>query len=128
MKLEADVIVVGGGPAGLALACELRLAGLDVLVLERRAECVSNLPGMGMHGGRWLYLGLRDDAPAGVDVPGSLQTVRARLASRCRAWTAQPRCWCGRMATPATRRPDRKSSGRLWSIRNPAYIIRASIP
>jgi hypothetical protein len=32
-----------------------------------------------LHGGRWLYLRLRDDGPAGVDVPGSLQTVRAAL-------------------------------------------------
>ncbi|GAA3221216.1 FAD-dependent monooxygenase [Nonomuraea helvata] len=33
-----DVIVVGGGPTGLFLACELRLAGIQPLVLERRPE------------------------------------------------------------------------------------------
>lgn len=33
-----DVVIVGGGPTGLFLACELRLAGVSVLVLERRAE------------------------------------------------------------------------------------------
>lgn len=33
-----DVIVVGGGPTGLFLACELRLAGARPLVLERRPE------------------------------------------------------------------------------------------
>ncbi|OEV05095.1 FAD-dependent monooxygenase [Streptomyces oceani] len=33
-----DVIIVGGGPAGLFLACELRLAGARPLVLERRPE------------------------------------------------------------------------------------------
>src|SRR4051812_3553829 len=30
-----DVVIVGGGPVGLFLACELGLAGCDVLVLER---------------------------------------------------------------------------------------------
>ncbi|MFG1924895.1 FAD-dependent oxidoreductase [Cryptosporangium sp. NPDC048952] len=33
-----DVVVVGAGPTGLMLACELRLAGVDVLVLERLTE------------------------------------------------------------------------------------------
>jgi 2-polyprenyl-6-methoxyphenol hydroxylase-like FAD-dependent oxidoreductase len=35
---EVDVVVAGGGPVGLMLACELRLGGARVLVLERRAE------------------------------------------------------------------------------------------
>jgi 2-polyprenyl-6-methoxyphenol hydroxylase-like FAD-dependent oxidoreductase len=33
-----DVVVVGAGPVGLWLAAELRLAGVDVLVLERLPE------------------------------------------------------------------------------------------
>jgi 2-polyprenyl-6-methoxyphenol hydroxylase-like FAD-dependent oxidoreductase len=36
MKVHHDVIVVGGGPVGLWAACELRLAGLEVAVLEQR--------------------------------------------------------------------------------------------
>lgn len=32
-----DVVIVGGGPTGMMLAGELRLAGVDVVVLERRA-------------------------------------------------------------------------------------------
>ncbi|MGC1294092.1 MAG: FAD-dependent monooxygenase [Alloacidobacterium sp.] len=30
-----DVVIAGGGPVGLFLACELRLAGISVLVLEK---------------------------------------------------------------------------------------------
>jgi 2-polyprenyl-6-methoxyphenol hydroxylase-like FAD-dependent oxidoreductase len=33
-----EVIIVGAGPVGLMLACELRLAGAEVLVLERLVE------------------------------------------------------------------------------------------
>jgi 2-polyprenyl-6-methoxyphenol hydroxylase-like FAD-dependent oxidoreductase len=33
-----DVVIVGGGPVGLFLACELGLAGCSVLVLERELE------------------------------------------------------------------------------------------
>ncbi|MHA7984784.1 FAD-dependent monooxygenase [Rathayibacter sp. CAU 1779] len=33
-----DVIITGGGPVGLFLACELKLAGANPLVLERRLE------------------------------------------------------------------------------------------
>jgi len=34
--VEYEVAIVGAGPTGLVLACELALAGLDVVLLERR--------------------------------------------------------------------------------------------
>ncbi|MFE4023206.1 FAD-dependent oxidoreductase [Streptomyces sp. NPDC059101] len=38
MKRDADVVVAGGGPVGLMLACELALADVPVVVLERLTE------------------------------------------------------------------------------------------
>ncbi|MEU9310356.1 FAD-dependent monooxygenase [Streptomyces sp. NPDC048256] len=44
-----DVIIAGSGPTGLMLACELRLAGADVLVLERLAERSDKSRAGGLH-------------------------------------------------------------------------------
>ncbi|MFI8192478.1 FAD-dependent monooxygenase [Streptomyces sp. NPDC085946] len=45
--MDAAVIVVGAGPAGMMLAGELRLAGVDVIVLERLAERTGESRGLG---------------------------------------------------------------------------------
>ena len=47
-----DVVIAGGGPVGLFLACELQLAGVSVLVLEKMADPRSPLKEgwMGMRG------------------------------------------------------------------------------
>ena len=42
---EHEVVIAGAGPTGLMLAAELALAGIDVLVVERRAD-------QGLDGGR----------------------------------------------------------------------------
>src|ERR1700738_4360742 len=50
MSNEFDVVVIGGGPVGLWLACELALAKVKVLVLERRAERVTQSRALTLHG------------------------------------------------------------------------------
>ena len=44
---NADVIIVGAGPTGLMLAGELRLAGVEVIVVERLAEPIKQSRALG---------------------------------------------------------------------------------
>ena len=52
---DADVIIVGAGPTGLMLACELRLAGVGALVLERHPQ-IRDIPKAGGLSGQILEL------------------------------------------------------------------------
>lgn len=45
-----DVVIVGAGPVGLMLACELRLAGIDPLVVERLPERLTTPKANGLTG------------------------------------------------------------------------------
>ncbi|MDB1087005.1 FAD-dependent monooxygenase [Streptomyces sp. ACA25] len=47
--MDTDVVITGAGPTGLMLACELRLAGVDVVVVERLAERTGESRAGGMH-------------------------------------------------------------------------------
>src|SRR5690349_19029084 len=46
-SMDASVIIVGAGPAGLVLAGELRLAGIDVIVVERLSRRTGESRGLG---------------------------------------------------------------------------------
>jgi 2-polyprenyl-6-methoxyphenol hydroxylase-like FAD-dependent oxidoreductase len=53
--MDTDVIIVGAGPVGLMLACELRLAGVRPLVLERQPQ-IRDIPKAGGLSGQILEL------------------------------------------------------------------------
>ncbi|MFI5839049.1 FAD-dependent monooxygenase [Catenuloplanes sp. NPDC051500] len=60
-----NVIVVGAGPTGLWLACELRLAGVEVTLIERQSGPRPNTRGLGTHARTLEMLAMRGL----VDVP-----------------------------------------------------------
>ncbi|RPF24851.1 FAD-dependent monooxygenase [Streptomyces sp. TLI_185] len=47
--IDTDVVIAGAGPTGLMLACELRLANVDVVVVERLAERTGESRAGGIH-------------------------------------------------------------------------------
>jgi flavin-dependent dehydrogenase len=63
--VTVDVLVVGGGPVGLAAAIEARLAGLSATVIERRAGVIDKACGEGLMPGALAAV-----HRLGVDPPG----------------------------------------------------------
>lgn len=62
---DADVLVAGGGPVGLAAAIEARLAGLSVVVVEPRAGPIDKACGEGLMPGAVQALTRLGVAPSG---------------------------------------------------------------
>ncbi|HET6552664.1 MAG TPA: FAD-dependent monooxygenase [Dyella sp.] len=98
-----DVVIAGAGPVGLFLACELRLAGLSVLVLERAADPHSpfkRLP-FGMRGlttptiEAFHRRGLLDDIATRMR---SNESANHRSAPAAAHWMNQPRRPAGHFA------------------------------
>ncbi|KNB50534.1 FAD-dependent monooxygenase [Streptomyces caatingaensis] len=79
---DTDVLVVGAGPVGLLLACELALAGVRTVVLERRAGAHRESRALNLHPRSLELLGMRGLAgrflAAGRTVPGWQFTATLR--------------------------------------------------
>ncbi|MFI9486578.1 NAD(P)/FAD-dependent oxidoreductase [Promicromonospora sp. NPDC052451] len=82
MTTDADVVVVGAGPVGLATAVRAREAGLRVLLVDRRAGALDG--GLDKACGEGLLPGaLRAVHALGVDPPGrELAGISYRAAGR----------------------------------------------
>ena len=47
-EIGTEVVIAGAGPTGLMLACELALAGVETLVLEKLPERIGQVKGGGV--------------------------------------------------------------------------------
>lgn len=78
--VDADVVIVGGGPVGLSAAIEARLAGLSVVVIEPRDESIDKACGEGLMPGAVPLLARLGVDPAGMPLRGvSYNTARRRI-------------------------------------------------
>lgn len=101
-----DVVIAGAGPVGLFLACELRLAGLSVLVLEQADNPQSPLKRLpfGMRGlssptiEAFDRRGLLDDINAPRLATDTLGRTGAPVPASVPHWMQQPRLPGGHFA------------------------------
>jgi 2-polyprenyl-6-methoxyphenol hydroxylase-like FAD-dependent oxidoreductase len=103
---DSDVIVVGAGPTGLMLACELAMRGIRVRLVERRADTPNITRAFAVHA-RTLELldsrGMAEDLlPHGVPIyevapaPGAVLDLR-KLESRYPMLLIAPQSWTERV-------------------------------
>ena len=77
---DVDVIVVGGGPVGLASAIEARLAGMTVAVIEPRESVIDKACGEGLMPGAVPLLARLGVDPEGMPLRGVSYNTAARRA------------------------------------------------
>ena len=102
-RIETSVIIVGGGPVGLALAATLGTAGVPCVLLERCAELSAipkgqNLTARSLE--HFYYWGCADELRAARLLPPGLTAASRRGSSPGTASRPRP---------PARRRPARSS-------------------
>ncbi len=86
MTHDVDVLVVGGGPVGLAAAIEARMLGLTVTVIEPRAIAIDKACGEGLMPGALAALARLGVMPNGYPIRGvSYQAGRRRVDHRFRS-------------------------------------------
>jgi 2-polyprenyl-6-methoxyphenol hydroxylase-like FAD-dependent oxidoreductase len=122
-----DVMIAGAGPVGLFLACELRLAGVSVLVLEAAADPAAplkrlpfGLRGLSIPTVEALYRRGLLDAVAAVEPgkgrPGEVSAAPPAVAH----WLQQPRRPAGHFAGIPFYEDDVDASAWPWRLPGPA--------
>ncbi|MBX9472085.1 NAD(P)/FAD-dependent oxidoreductase [Microcella sp.] len=85
-RLDADVLIGGGGPIGLATALELHARGLTAIVLEPREGTIDKACGEGLMPGALAALGRLGVDPAGHPLRGiRYQDARRSVTHRYRS-------------------------------------------
>lgn len=85
-RLDADVLIAGGGPIGLATALELQARGLTAIVIEPRAGTIDKACGEGLMPGALAALGRLGVDPAGHPLRGiRYQDARREVTHRYRS-------------------------------------------
>lgn len=83
MTTDTEVLVAGGGPVGLAVAIEARLAGLDVTVAEPRTTPIDKACGEGLMPGALPELARLGVDPDGMPFAGiAYRDARQRVEHR----------------------------------------------
>ncbi|MEK8173803.1 FAD-dependent monooxygenase [Streptomyces sp. M19] len=87
--MERTVVIAGGGPAGLMLASELGLAGVDAVVLEKLAEPPGWSRALGLHWGSIEALNQR-----GLAAPSTSTRTSSTSVSACCGSPRWSSGWC----------------------------------
>ena len=119
MTPDADLLVIGGGPIGLAAAIEGRLAGLSVIVVEPRATPVDKACGEGLMPGAVAALARLGVDPAGHTLTG-IRYLRGARDGGPPLHGGRPAAASPDRAARRARRARRASWGRSWSPAGPA--------
>jgi len=104
VRHEADVLVVGGGSAGVSAAVAAARAGADVLLVER----YGHLGGLAT-GGLIILLLTLDDGRGRQIVAGACEEVTRRLVARGAAYHPPREEW-------GSDDPDRVARDRRWGL------------